>query len=123
AWLTINGDRSMAGSYLWGGYLQPSLLATAGWLIALAAYVRGRVLIAGLALAVSGLVHANFLVLGIGMFALAELIAGGGRPSRRLIWLLAPQLVALAILSPDLVTSAHGGKLALWILERFHAPG
>lgn len=124
AWLAINGDRSMAGSYLWSGYLQPSLIATAGWVFALAAYARGRMLLAGLALAVGGLFHANFLVLGIGMFTLAELVAGG-RPTRRLIWLLAPQLVALAFLAPDLVTSSHGAApgLALWILERFHAPG
>jgi hypothetical protein len=125
AWLTINGDRSMAGSYLWSGYLQPSLLATVGWVIALAAYVRGRPLVTGIALAAGGLFHANFLVLGIGMFALAELISNGGKPSRRLLWLLAPQLIALAVLAPDLVTSARGAdpELALWILVKFHAPG
>jgi len=124
AWLTINGDRSVAGSYLWSGYLQPSLLATAGWVIALAAFVRGRMLVTGIALAAGGLFHANFLVLGIGMFALAELVSSG-KPTLRLVWLLAPQLIALAILAPDLVTSARGGDpaLALWILERFHAPG
>lgn len=121
AWLTINGDRSMAGSYLWSGYLQPSLIATAGWVFALAAYARGRMWLAGLALAAGGLFHANFLVLGIGMFTLAELVVGG----RRLIGLLVPQLVALAILAPDLVTSSRGTspELALWILEKFHAPG
>jgi len=96
-----------------------------GWVIALAAYVRGRPLVTGIALAAGGLFHANFLVLGIGMFAVAELIANGGKPTRRLGWLLAPQLVALAVLGPDLLTSARGADpdLALWILERFHAPG
>jgi hypothetical protein len=125
AWLTINGDRSVAGSYLWSGYLQPSLLATVGWVVALAAYVRGRAGVTGVALAAGGLFHANFLVLGIGMFALAELVATGGRPARRLIWLLVPQLVVLAVLAPDLWTSSRGADpdLALWILERFHAPG
>lgn len=125
AWLTINGDRSLAGSYLWSGYLQPSLLATVAWVIALAAHVRGRPLVTGGALAAGGLFHANFLLLGIGMFALAELVASGGKPTRRLVWLLAPQLAALAVLAPDLVTSARGAspELALWILVRFHAPG
>jgi hypothetical protein len=39
--------------------------------------------------------------------------------------LLAPQLVVLAVLAPDLLSSARGTApdLSLWILERFHAPG
>jgi hypothetical protein len=125
AWLSVNGDHSVAGSYLWSGYLQPSLIGTVGWVIALAAYVRGRPFVTGLALAAGGLFHANFLVLGLGMFAVAELVANGGKPSRRLLWLLVPQLIAVAVLAPDLASSARGADpdLALWILERFHAPG
>jgi hypothetical protein len=124
AWLVINGDRSMAGSYLWSGYLQPSLLATVGWIFALAAYVRGRPFVTGLALAAGGLFHANFLLLGIGMFTLAELVANGVS-AKRLALLLVPQLVALAVLAPELVRSAGGADpdLALWVLVRFHAPG
>src|SRR5664279_1799748 len=124
AWLVINGDRSMAGSYLWSGYLQPSLIATVGWIFALAAYVRGRAFATGLALAAGGLFHANFLLLGIGMFTLAELVANG-RSAKRLALLLVPQLVALAVLAPELVRSAGGANpdFALWVLVRFHAPG
>jgi hypothetical protein len=124
AWLVINGDRSMAGSYLWSGYLQPSLIATVGWIFALAAYVRGRPLVTGLALAAGGLFHANFLLLGIGMFTLAELVANGRSP-KRLAMLIVPQLVALAVLAPELVHSAGAADpdLALWVLVRFHAPG
>jgi len=122
AWLTINGDRSMAGSYLWSGYLQPSLIATLGWVLALGAYIRGRPLATGLALAVAGVFHVNFLLLGIGVFTLAELVAE--RRARRLAWLLAPQMIALIVLAPQLFASAggHDSQLALWILTKFHAP-
>ncbi len=126
-WLAIGGDRSIAGSYLWAGYLQPSLLATLGWIIAIAAYVRGRPLATGVALALGGLFHANFLLLGIGAFALAELVLERGQRRervKRLIMLLAPQLVALALLAPDILASTHDSEptLALWVLSRFHAP-
>jgi hypothetical protein len=120
----INGDRSMAGSYLWSGYLQPSLIASVGWIFALAAFARGMPFVTGLALAIGGMFHANFLVLGIGMFTLAELVANGWS-AKRLGWLLVPQLVVLAVLGPELVRSAAGSDpdLALWVLVRFHAPG
>ena len=64
---------SMGGSYLLAGYFQPSSLATLGWIIAMAALVRRRYLIAGLALALGGITHVNFLVLGIGLFPLVAL--------------------------------------------------
>lgn len=123
AWLLITGDRSLAGSYVWGGYLQPSSLATLGWVIALAMYVRRRPFATGIALAAGGVFHANYLVLGIGVFALAELVTERGDYLRRLAWLLAPQLVALAVLAPDLMTSARSSEpeLALWVLSKFHA--
>jgi len=123
-WLAIGGERSIAGSYLWGGYLQPSLLATLGWIVALAAYVRNKPLATGIALAMGGLFHANFLLLGIGTFTLAELGSSRGVRVKRLIMLLAPQLVALALLAPDILASTHDSEpaLALWVLSRFHAP-
>ncbi len=126
-WLAIGGDRSIAGSYLWGGYLQPSLLATLGWIIAIAAYLRGKPLVTGIALALGGLFHANFLLLGIGTFTLAELVVGRSERAgrvKRLVLLLAPQLVALGLLAPDILASTRDSEptLALWVLSRFHAP-
>jgi hypothetical protein len=123
-WLTVNGERSVAGSYLWSCYLQPSLVASAGWLVALALHVRGRPLATGLALATSGVFHANFLLLGIGMFGLAELVADRDRRARRLSLLLAPQLVALAVIAPEIFahTGSSDPERALWVLVQFHAP-
>ena len=111
---------SMAGSYLIAGYLQPSALATLGWIIAMAALVRGRYLLCGLALACAGALHANFLVLGVGLFALVAL-------ARRARWrdlalLLGPQLVVLACFAPQLYAAAGPSDEALRILVDFHAP-
>jgi hypothetical protein len=123
-WLLVNGEHSIAGSYLWSGYLQPSLIGAVGWMIGLAMHVRGRPLAAGIALAIGGLFHVNFLLLGIGAFGLAELIADGDHRLKRLALLLAPQLVALAILAPEILAHSKSSDpaQALWVLVQFHAP-
>ena len=79
-WLFVNGEHSIAGSYLWSGYLQPSLIGAIGWLIALAMHVRGRPLATGVALAIGGLFHVNFLIRDRSIrYRRAR---GGRRPSR-----------------------------------------
>ncbi|MFT3694327.1 MAG: hypothetical protein QM831_14365 [Kofleriaceae bacterium] len=121
-WLLVDGDRSLAGSYVWSGYLQPSLIGAAGTVFGLAMFVRGRPLATGIALAAGGLFHANFLLLGIGAFGLAELVTS--RNWKRVAWLLLPQVVALAILVPEILAHAasRDSARALWVLVEFHAP-
>jgi hypothetical protein len=119
--ITLTKGISMGGSYLFAGYLQPSALATLGWLVALAAFVRDRYLTCGIAAACAGVVHANFLVLGIGLFTLAALAR------RDVSWrdhakLLAPQLVVLACFVPMLAESAGPSERAITILAELHAP-
>jgi len=77
-----------------------------------------------MALAIGGLFHVNFLLLGIGAFGLAELLADGDRRWTRLALLVAPQLVALAILAPEILAHATGTDpdQSLWVLVQFHAP-
>jgi hypothetical protein len=126
ALLALGAGRALAGSYLFAGYLQPSSLATLGWLAALIAYVRDRTLVCGIALAIAGAFHVNFLVLGIGWFALLELVEARGRVRlARLARLLAPSLIVLAAFLPSLVAGehAHDSELALRVLAFFHAPG
>ncbi len=122
AWLALTEGRALAGSYLWSGYLQPSSLATLGWLIALVAWLRGRTFVAGIALACAGALHVNFLVLGVGLFAAAEL-ATHPLDWRRVATLVVPQLLVLVWFVPELTASANDPDLALRILEKFHAPG
>src|SRR5258706_7013169 len=93
--LALGGARCLAGSYLFAGYLQPSSLATIGWLVAMVAFAKDRVLGAGIALAAAGACHANFLLLGIPLFGAAELVTTRRFDVKRMAALLAPSLVVL----------------------------
>ncbi len=123
-WIAVNGEHSIAGSYLWSSYLQPSLIGTASWIVALSLHLRGRQLATGCCLALGGLFHVNFLILGIGTFGLAEICAPEPRRLRRVLLLLAPQALALALVAPELVANAHNSdpSRSLWVLVQFHAP-
>ena len=122
---TPNGGRtkgiSMGGSYLLVGYLQPSELGTLGWLVAIAALASERYLICGIAAAAGGALHANYLVLGIGLFTLTA-IARRHVSLRDHAKILVPQLVVLAFFAPSLFAAAGVNEKALWILTHFHAP-
>ena len=122
--LVLGGGHAMAGSYLFDGYLQPSSLATLGWLAALYAWLRDRTWLAGVWLALAGACHINFLILGIGLFAAAEL-SSRRVDLRRLAAVLGPSLVVLAVFAPSVLASAHAQDpdLALQVLVKFHAPG
>jgi hypothetical protein len=113
--------RAMGGNYLLAGYLQPASLATLGWVVAMVALARGRYGWCGAVLAVSGVLHVNYLVHGIGLFTLAALAARARW--RDVAWLLVPQLVVLAPALPDLVAAAGPSEAAVRILVDFHAPG
>jgi hypothetical protein len=122
SFVTVTMGRALGGSYLLASYLQPSAPATLGWIIAMAALVRGRYWTCGIALAAAGAMHVNFLVLGIGLFTLGAI----ARRDARLVDLarmLAPQLGVLALLLPGLIASAGPDDDALRILVHFHAPG
>lgn len=125
--LALGGGRTLAGSYLFAGYLQPLSLSTLGWLLAMLAWVRGQPWRAGVWLAISGAFHVNILLLGIGLFAAVQLTAGGDLRRRLtgLVPVLGPSLLVLAAFLPALLASAHARDMdaTLRILTRFHAPG
>ena len=120
AFATATRVASLGGSYLFAGYLQPSSLATLGWLCAMAALVRRRYLACGVALAAAGAVHLNFLLLGIGLFTLVALAV---RDATRWDYakLLVPQLVVLACFVPVLLGASGASAEAVRILSEFHA--
>jgi len=122
AFTAVTMGRTLGGNYLVAGYLQPMSIATLGWVIAMAALARGQILACGVALALAGLVHVNYLVLGVGLFTLAYLARGEWKP-KELALLLAPQLVVLAYYVPQLLAAAGPGREAVRILVEFHAPG
>src|ERR1043165_8430357 len=118
--LSLGAGRALGGTYLFAGYLQPSSLASLAWIIAMVAWVRERRLVAAIALAIGGVFHINFLVLGIGVFALSELCAGT-TSAKKLALLLGPSFVVLLVFSPLLLGSSHAneGEFGLHVLTRF----
>ncbi|MBA3457912.1 MAG: hypothetical protein H0T42_32820 [Deltaproteobacteria bacterium] len=118
---TVTKVISMGGSYLLVGYFQPSSLATLGWIVGMAALARDRYLLCGVAVALAGALHANFLVLGVGLFALSALAR---RDLTRADWakLMVPQLVVLAVFAPSLLAASGPSEEAVEILKTFHAP-
>ncbi len=119
--VTVTRGISMGGSYLLVGYLQPSSVATLGWLIAMAAFARSRFVTCGMAAAFAGLLHANFLVLGVGLFGLAA-FARRDLALRDYVRLLGPQLAVLLLFAPTLAAASGPSDRAVWILINFHAP-
>src|SRR5262249_33542608 len=69
----IDRTQSVGMSYLFGEGLQPSTLASVAWLASILWFLSGRIQLSGVSLALGGFFHANFLILGIGMFSLAHL--------------------------------------------------
>jgi len=88
----------------------PATVAATLWVVAIAYFVRGRHVAAGVALAIGGLFHANFLVLGFPFFGLAILVT---RPQFR-EWirdgaaLLGPSAVTLLFFLPMMLGAAAG---------------
>jgi hypothetical protein len=121
--LALGGNRSLGGSYLYAGYLQPSALATLCWLVAMNAWIRDRIVPAGIALAIGAAFHVNYALLGVGVFGLCELVTR--KPDvRRIAKLLGPSLVVIAIFLPMLLASSRTShdKLALDVLVQFVFP-
>ena len=118
--LVLGAGRALAGTYLFAEYLQPSSLATIGWLAAMIMWLRDRPLATGVCLAAAGACHINFLVLGILLFGTLEL-----RRPARLAAVLGPSILVLAAFLPSIARGMHASDpaLALRVLVAFHAPG
>ncbi len=101
-------------SYIFNEAFQPSAMGSLGLLLSVPFFVSGRWLASGVALGISGLFHANFLVLNVATFGLAHLTLGGDLRTiaRRLTLQLGPSLPALAILAMPMLATAGGEHAA-----------
>lgn len=102
----VSRTHSVAVSYIVDHILQPSTLGGLGLIAAIPFYLRGNWLASGVALALGGLFHANYLILGFPLFGLAHLMLGRRQLVRRGLFQLGPSLVPLALLMPVIVKSA-----------------
>lgn len=103
--MTLTRTSSVAVSYAFSWIIQPSTVSSMFFLAAIPPFVRGRWLASGILLGLAGLLHANFLVLGIATFGLTHLLLGREALPRRLALQLGPSLVALLLLAPLLLRS------------------
>lgn len=118
-------------TYAFSEIFQPSTLGTVGMLAAAAAFVAGRPLVSGLCLALGGLFHVGYLVLGLCVFGVGWLLSGRERLIPRALAGLGPALLVLLYFLPFLVAGASPGisaearRIFLDIRDRhhFHVPG
>jgi hypothetical protein len=120
----IDRTRTVGMSYLFEEGLQPSVVASVAWLVSILWFLSGRVQLSGVFLALGGVFHANFLILGIGMFGLAHLAMGRDALLRRLAGQLVPSLLILAFDLPLILamSSGEGSAEARTIFQQIRAP-
>src|SRR5262249_37660569 len=92
----VERTQAVAGSYFFSPSLQSSPLAPVAHLAALVLFLEARYLASGVCLAVAGLFHVNFLILGFPFLGVAHLFLGRtGLLSRLLRQFLLASIVAL----------------------------
>ncbi|MGK4006435.1 DUF6798 domain-containing protein [Sorangium sp. So ce1036] len=113
----VTRTRSVAVTFIFDFILQPSTLGSLFLLAALPPFVAGRYLLSGVFLGLSGLFHANYLILGIGTFGLTQLLLGwrdGWKDlARRIAMQVGPAIAVFLLLSPLILSSVRSPDAAL----------
>jgi len=104
--MIVTRTASVAVSYAFDAYLQPSALGSLGLLGAIALFVRGSFLASGIWLGIAGMFHANYLVLSVPTFGLMHLFLGIQGLPRRLLLNLGPLCIAAIPVLPVIVATA-----------------
>lgn len=111
--LTRTVTRGFAGVYITAEIFQPSTIGALGFLAAIYFFVTRQYLISGLCLAVGGINHANYLMLGFPVFGLAHLLLGKDQVIGRLLkQLFIPALAVIPFL-PLMLTMANSSDAPL----------
>lgn len=110
--MLVTGTRELAGTYGFDPIFQPSTVASVALIASMAPFVEGRWLLSGILLAIGGLFHANYLVLGIASFGLAHALLGRDDWRRRVLRHLGPSFVVLVLLSPVILAAARAPDAA-----------
>jgi Dolichyl-phosphate-mannose-protein mannosyltransferase len=105
--LFITRTSSVGTSYLFDTIFQPSTLGALGSIAATWLFVEERWFESGVALALGGIFHANYLVLAYPIFGLAHLALGSGDLKRRLIHQFVPLIAATIVMSPLLLAASR----------------
>lgn len=103
---SITRTRGPCVTYVFDWILQPSTLGSAAFLASIPLFVRGQWLASGIALALSGLFHANYLILFFGSYTLAHLLLGKQDLKARIFRQLGPPLAVLLLFMPMILATA-----------------
>jgi hypothetical protein len=106
--LFLTRTSSVGASYLFDTIFQPSTLGALGSIAATWLFVEERWFESGVALALGGIFHANYLVLAYPIFGLAHLALGFRDLKQRLIEQFAPLVAATIVMSPLLYAASRG---------------
>jgi hypothetical protein len=111
-------------SYAFSDVFQPNTLGSVGVLAAGWLAVQDRPLASGLVLAVAGALHANYLVLCLPVFGVAQLAQPFERVARRLVEQLGPPLLVLLVYLPIMHTtsSSPASAEALRVYQDIRSP-
>ena len=115
AWSFVTGifvlareTRTLSDTYLFSAGLQPSTIASCCFLAAMLWFLGDRHRRSGLILAVGGLFHVNFAIIGVACFGLAQLAAGRPGLTHRLLWQTGPALLVVAANLPVVMALQAG---------------
>ncbi|HEX3776480.1 MAG TPA: DUF6798 domain-containing protein, partial [Polyangiaceae bacterium] len=112
AMLFITRTSSVGASYLFDTIFQPSTLGALGSIVGTWLFVEERWFESGVALALGGIFHANYLVLAFPIFGLAHLALGLEGFVERALRQFAPLVVAALAVSPLLLAASHNAPSA-----------
>ena len=124
-WIVAQLHWGPAFSYVTGYGMQPSTISAMGICAAIAAFALGRKGWAGVALALGGMFHANFLVLGLLIFGLAQLLEMARHRALLVVEalkLLVPGSVVLVTILPMLLNVSSQSERGLTIFHTIRAP-
>lgn len=115
---------SVAGSYIFSSTFQPSSIAALGFIAGIFYFLRGKYAPSGVALAIGGAFHVNFLLLGFPLFVLAHLCLGKKGLLLRLTKQLGFSVLALLPVLPLLLEASLSPDAAFGrrVFQEIHAP-
>jgi hypothetical protein len=111
-------------SYIFSDGLQPSSISATCYLASMAYFLRKEMGKSGFFLGLGGIFHANFLVLGIAAFGLAQVLLGINNIWKRIICQVGPSIIILIINSSMLFSASigHNAQEARYIFQFIRSP-
>ena len=122
--IVIEKTSSVAGSYIFSTYLQPSSFGKVFTLIGFLYFLRGNYLISGVCIAFAGYMHTNFLLLGFILLSIAHLFLGKNGFVKRIGLQFVPMMLVFGMELPFLlrIMSSENGPLATHIIQFIRSP-